>query len=96
MTKAELIERIAMNNPHLYITDVERLVNTIFNQIKQALADGNRVELRGFGIFGVKVRPARIARNPKNGSDVSVEAKSIPYFKPGRILKDRLNKKGNE
>ena len=95
MTKAELIERIAMNNPHLYITDVERLVNTIFNQIKQALADGNRVELRGFGIFGVKNRPARTARNPKNGTEVRVLPKSIPYFKSGRVLKDRLNKKGN-
>ena len=94
MTKAELIERIAMNNPHLYITDVERLVNTIFNQIKQALADGNRVELRGFGVFGVKSRPSRVARNPKNGLEVSVDAKSIPYFKPGSVLKDRLNKKG--
>ena len=94
MTKAELIERIAMSNPHLYISDVERLVNTIFNQIKQALAEGNRVELRGFGVFGVKSRPARIARNPKNGSEVEVEAKAIPYFKSGRILKNRLNKKG--
>ena len=95
MTKAELIERIAMNNPHLYISDVERLITTIFNQIKSALADGQRVELRGFGVFGVKSRPARVARNPKSGKEVSVEAKAIPYFKSGRVLKDRLNKKGN-
>ena len=92
MTKSELIERIAMNNPHLYITDVERLVNIVFNRIKQALENGERVELRGFGVFGVKQRARRVARNPKTGSEVVVEAKSIPYFKSGKILKERLNK----
>jgi integration host factor subunit beta len=70
MTKSELIERIAMNNPHLYITDVERLVNTVLNTMKDALADGNRVELRGFGAFGIKKRASRTARNPRNGQTV--------------------------
>ena len=94
MTKAELIERIAMNNTHLYITDVERLVTTIFNQIRLGLSAGERIELRGFGVFGVKSKSARVARNPKTGLEVAVEAKSTPYFKPSRILKERLNKEG--
>lgn len=91
MTKAELIERIAMNNTHLYTTDVERLINIIFNRIKQSLANGERVELRGFGIFSVKKREARVARNPKTGLEVSVEQKAIPCFKSGKILKKRIN-----
>ena len=92
MTKSELIERIAMNNPHLYITDVERLVNTVFNTMRDALEDGNRVELRGFGAFGVKTRNARVARNPRNGLEVSVKEKNVPYFRCGRVLKERINK----
>ena len=92
MTKSELIERIAMNNPHLYITDVERLVNTVFNTMRDALCDGNRVELRGFGAFGVKKRSSRTARNPRSGLLVSVDAKSVPYFRSGRVLKERINK----
>ncbi len=94
MTKSELIERIAMNNPHLFASDVERLVTTVLNRIKQALAEGDRVELRGFGVFTTRARKARIARNPKTGENVNVEQKSIPYFKAGKILKQRINKKG--
>lgn len=91
MTKSELIERIAMSNTHLYASDVERLVNTILNRIKKALVDGDRVELRGFGVFGTKQRKSRMARNPKTGANVSVQEKSVPYFKAGRILKKRIN-----
>ena len=91
MTKSELIERIAMNNPHLYISDVERLVTTILNRIKTALVEGDRVELRGFGVFGTKQRASRTARNPKTGENVSVSQKSVPYFKAGKILKKRIN-----
>ena len=92
MTRSELIERIAMNNPHLYISDVERLVNTVLNTMRDALAEGNRVELRGFGAFGVKKREARVARNPRNGLEVSVNSKFVPYFRCGRVLKERINK----
>ena len=91
MTKSELIERITKNNPHLYATDVERLVTTILDRIKDALVDGDRVELRGFGVFGTKKRASRVARNPKTGVSVDVQAKAIPYFKAGRILKKRIN-----
>ena len=91
MTKSELIERIAMSNTHLYASDVERLVNTILNRIKKALIEGDRVELRGFGVFGTKQRKSRMARNPKTGANVSVQEKSVPYFKAGRILKKRIN-----
>ena len=92
MTRSELIERIAMNNPHLYISDVERLVNTVLNTMRDALAEGNRVELRGFGAFGIKKREARVARNPRNGLEVSVNSKFVPYFRSGRVLKERINK----
>lgn len=91
MTKSELIERITKNNPHLYATDVERLVTTILDRIKDALVNGDRVELRGFGVFGTKKRSSRVARNPKTGASVSVQEKAIPYFKAGRILKKRIN-----
>ena len=94
MTRAELIERIAMNNTHLYLTDVERLVAVVFNQIKTSLAAGKRVELRGFGVFGVKKRMSRTARNPKTGADVLVDSKAMPYFRAGKILKMRINQKG--
>ena len=91
MTKSELIERIAMNNPHLYISDVERLVTAVLNRIKTALVEGDRVELRGFGVFGTKQRSSRVARNPKTGESVTVSEKAVPYFKAGRILKKRIN-----
>ena len=80
-----------MNNTHLYSSDVDRLVTTIFARIKKALADGDRVELRGFGVFGTKQRAPRIARNPKTGESVSVAQKAVPYFKAGKILKKRIN-----
>ena len=94
MTKSELIQRIAELNPHLYHRDVERIVSTILEEISEALADGNRVELRGFGAFSVKRRDARVGRNPRTGEAVQVAEKHIPFFKTGKQLRERLNSGG--
>ena len=91
MIRSELVEKIAEANPHLYQRDVERIVSTVFNEIIEALADGDRVELRGFGAFSVKKRDARIGRNPRTGESVQVEEKHVPSFKTGKLLRDRLN-----
>jgi len=91
MTKSELIARLAEQNPHLYMRDIERIVTTVFDEISDALADGNRVELRGFGAFSVKSRDARVGRNPRTGEAVQVDAKTVPYFKTGKLLRERLN-----
>ncbi|NVJ92891.1 MAG: integration host factor subunit beta [Methylocystaceae bacterium] len=91
MTKSELIARLAEANPHLFQRDVERIVSTIFDEITQALADGDRVELRGFGAFSVKTRGSRTGRNPRTGASVDVGEKSVPYFKTGKKLRERLN-----
>lgn len=93
MIRSELIQKIAEENPHLYQRDVERIVNTIFNEITDAMARGNRVELRGFGAFSVKKRDARTGRNPRTGESVYVEEKHVPFFKTGKLLRDRLNGK---
>ena len=92
MIKSELIQRISQSNPHLYHRDVERIVNTIFGEITQTLAQGNRVELRGFGAFSVRSRPERTGRNPRTGTTVHVDAKHVPFFKTGKELRERLNK----
>jgi integration host factor subunit beta len=91
MTKSELILRIGALNPHLYHRDVERIVTTIFEEITNALARRDRVELRGFGAFSVKERDARKGRNPRTGETVAVEEKVVPFFKTGKELRDRLN-----
>ncbi len=91
MTKSELIQRIAELNPHLYHRDVVRIVSTIFDEISEALSRGNRVELRGFGAFSVKHRDARIGRNPRTGASVQVSEKHVPFFKTGKLLRERLN-----
>jgi integration host factor subunit beta len=91
MTKSELILRIGELNPHLYHRDVERIVTTIFEEITNALAKRDRVELRGFGAFSVKQRDARKGRNPRTGETVAVEQKVVPFFKTGKELRDRLN-----
>lgn len=91
MTKSELIQKLAESNPHLYLRDVEKIVDTVFEQITQALVDGDRVELRGFGAFSIKHRDARVGRNPRTGESVEVEAKRLPFFKTGKALRDRLN-----
>ena len=91
MTKSELIARLAEMNPHLYQRDVERIVATIFDEITEALARGDRVELRGFGAFSVKQRDSRVGRNPRTGEAVPVGEKKVPYFKTGKQLRERLN-----
>ena len=91
MTKSELIQRIAELNPHLYHRDVERIVTTIFEEVTEALARGDRVELRGFGAFSIKRRDARVGRNPRTGESVQVSEKYIPFFKTGKQLRERLN-----
>ena len=93
MIRSELIQKIADENPHLYQRDVERIVNTIFEEIIEAMARGVRVELRGFGAFSVKKRDARVGRNPRTGEAVQVEEKHVPFFKTGKYLRDRLNGK---
>jgi integration host factor subunit beta len=77
----------------LYQRDVERIVNTVFDEITNAMANGDRVELRGFGAFSVKRRDARLGRNPRTGASVDVEEKHVPFFKTGKLLRDRLNGK---
>lgn len=91
MTKSELIAKLANENPHLFQRDVERIVTTIFDEISNALAQGDRVELRGFGAFSIKERGSRIGRNPRTGESVQVGEKFIPYFKTGKQLRERLN-----
>lgn len=91
MIRSELIQKLSDENPHLYQRDVERIVNSIFEEVIDALAAGDRVELRGFGAFSVKKRDARIGRNPRTGESVSVEEKHVPFFKAGKLLRDRLN-----
>lgn len=93
MIRSELIQKIADENPHLLQRDVERIVSTIFEEIIDAMARGDRVELRGFGAFSVKKRDARIGRNPRTGEAVDVEEKCVPFFKTGKLLRDRLNAK---
>ena len=92
MIKSELVQKIAAANPHLYHRDVERIVNVIFGEIVDALARGDRVELRGFGAFTVKHRAPRIGRNPRTGASVAVSEKYVPFFKTGKDLRERLNK----
>jgi len=91
MIRSELIQKVAEENPHLHQKDVERIVATIFDEIVEALAHGDRVELRGFGAFSVKHRDARTGRNPRTGDAVEVEEKHVPFFKAGKLLRDRLN-----
>jgi integration host factor subunit beta len=96
MIRSELIQKIADSNPHLYQRDVEKIVNTVFDEITEALAAGNRVELRGFGAFSVKRRDGRTGRNPRTGESVAVDEKFVPFFKTGKLLRDRLNGKQGE
>ena len=93
MIKSELVLKIADKNPHLYQRDVENIVTAILDEISQALTEGNRVELRGFGAFSVKNRKPRIGRNPRTGESVEVGEKWVPFFKTGKELRERLNAK---
>ena len=91
MIRSELIQKIADENPHLYQRDVERIVNTIFEEVTSSMARGDRVELRGFGAFSIKQRSSRVGRNPRSGEVVNVAAKRLPYFKTGKQLREKLN-----
>lgn len=91
MTKSELIEKLAQKLRHLSRMEVEVIVDTVFNQMKEALREHNRIELRGFGIFEVRHRKARQGRNPKSGSTVQVHNRYVPFFKVGKELRDRVN-----
>ena len=94
MIKSELVQRIAERNPHLYLRDVENIVNAILDEIIAALSRGDRVEIRGFGAFSVKKRDARMGRNPRTGEKVSVSEKVVPVFKAGKEMRIRLNMDG--
>lgn len=91
MIKSELVQIIAEKNPHLYLRDVEEIVNAIFGEISDTLARGDRVELRGFGAFSVKNRKPRQGRNPRTGESVAVGEKWVPFFKTGKELRERMN-----
>jgi integration host factor subunit beta len=91
MIKSELVLKLAEQNPHLYQRDVENIVNAILDTIADALARGDRVELRGFGAFSVKKRDARTGRNPRTGASVSISEKVVPVFKTGKEMRQRLN-----
>ena len=92
MTKLELIEVIAREQSHLAYKDVELAVKCMIEQMSQALATGNRIEIRGFGSFSLHYRPPRIGRNPKTGEAVQLTGKYVPHFKPGKELRERVNK----
>jgi integration host factor subunit beta len=93
MIRSELIQKIADENPNLSHRDAEKIVNTVFEEIIDAMSRGDRVELRGFGAFSVKKRDARTGRNPRTGDSVPVDSKHVPFFKTGKLLRDRLNGK---
>lgn len=92
MIRSELVQIIANRNPHLFQRDIEKIVNVVLDEITEALADGHRAELRGFGSFAIKHRPERLGRNPRTGEEVVVEEKWVPVFRTGKELRERLNK----
>ena len=92
MTKSELITYLSEENPHLYQSDVERIVNTIFEEITKTLSLGNRVEIRGFGAFSVKSRDSRTGRNPRTGESIQIAASQKVKFLPAKSLKEMFNK----
>ena len=91
MTKSELIERIAQKNTQLAYRDVELAVKTVLEHMAERLASGDRIEIRGFGSFSLHFRPGRVGRNPKTGAPVSLPAKHVPHFKPGKELRERVD-----
>jgi integration host factor subunit beta len=92
MIKSDLVDRIAAQNPHLYKRDVENLVDAILGGIAKALCRRDRVELRGFGVFLLRSRRARVGRNPRSGAVVAVDQKLAPFFKVSREMHKRLNR----
>ena len=93
MIRSELVQALAEENPELRPEEVEGVVEVFFDEIAQRLAEGGRVELRGFGAFSTRAREARTGRNPRTGEAVDVPAKRVPYFKAGKDMRDRLNEK---
>jgi len=91
VTKSELIEALAKQQPHLAVKDVELAVKCIIEQMNEALSSGERIEIRGFGSFSLHVRPPRVGRNPKTGESVTLSKKYVPHFKPGKELRDRVD-----
>ena len=91
MTKSELIEVIAKEQSHLAYRDVELAIKCMIEQMSQALASGDRIEIRGFGSFSLHFRPPRLGRNPKTGEAVALAGKHVPHFKPGKELRERVN-----
>ncbi|MFW5442965.1 MAG: integration host factor subunit beta [Methylococcaceae bacterium] len=91
MTKSELIEALTRQLPHLAIKDVELAVKCVIEQMSETLSRGDRIEIRGFGSFSLHHRAPRMGRNPKTGDAVSLTAKYVPHFKPGKELRDRVN-----
>ncbi|MDD5277290.1 MAG: integration host factor subunit beta [Methylovulum sp.] len=91
MTKSELIEALARQQPHLALKDVELAVKCIIEKMNQALSSGERIEIRGFGSFSLHLRPPRVGRNPKTGESVTLSKKYVPHFKPGKELRDRVD-----
>lgn len=91
MTKSELIEALAKQQPHLTLKDVESAVKCIIEKMNEALSTGERIEIRGFGSFSLHMRPPRVGRNPKTGESVTLSKKYVPHFKPGKELRDRVD-----
>ncbi|MBU6247667.1 MAG: integration host factor subunit beta [Xanthomonadaceae bacterium] len=91
MTKSELIEALAKRQQHLAFGDVELAVKSVIEQMSHALANGERIEVRGFGSFALHYRPPRMGRNPKTGEAVALPGKHVPHFKPGKELRERVN-----
>ncbi|MEO6093650.1 MAG: integration host factor subunit beta [Novosphingobium sp.] len=91
MIRSEMLQALARENPELRTEDIERALDTFFNEISERLAEGGRVELRGFGAFSTRARRARNGRNPRTGETVEVPGKRVPYFKPGKEMRARLN-----
>ena len=91
MIRSELVQTLARDNPDLSTKEIEKIVGIFFDQIVERLAEGGRVELRGFGAFSTRARDARTGRNPRTGQTVDVDAKRVPYFKPGKEMRARLN-----
>lgn len=91
MIRSELLQALAQDNPELRAEEIEQVVDLFFDEIAGRLAEGGRVELRGFGAFSTRERKARAGRNPRTGESVDVPAKNVPYFKPGKEMRARLN-----
>jgi integration host factor subunit beta len=89
--RSELVQKLCDDHPDLTLKEVERVVSAFFDSIIEQLQNGGRVELRGFGAFSTRGRDARKGRNPRTGEPVDVSAKSVPYFKPGKEMRERLN-----